>query len=265
VVEHRPGGECECGADLAEAADEGVERACQVTDVPLVTARTTEHRMHRVRCGCGREHVAAAPAHAGTANTRVYGPNLRALVVYLLVYQHVPVHRCVRLVADLTGAGPSVGFVHGMLARCADALAEVIKVIKTLVTLAYVAHFDETTLRVGKAGVKKYVWSASTGLYTVFTLGRRSGEQFRLFNVGTRFRGVAVHDRYGVYDMSGVFAERGAPPALRIASHSGSGRRGRVVPGRGLADPVHAGVAGPYPRRQHRPRRRPLRRRPRAA
>jgi hypothetical protein len=78
VVEHRPGGECECGADLAEAPDEGVERACQVTDVPLVTARTTEHRMHRVRCGCGREHVAAAPVQAGTANTRVYGPNLRA-------------------------------------------------------------------------------------------------------------------------------------------------------------------------------------------
>jgi transposase len=137
----------------------------------------------------------------------VYGPNLRALVVYLMVFQHIPVHRCVRLVADLTGAAPSVGFVHGMLGRCAEALDEAIKLIKTLVTLARVAHFDETTLRVGKAGAKKYVWSASTSLYTVFTLGRRSGEQFRLFNVGTRFRGVAVHDRYGVYDMPDVFAD----------------------------------------------------------
>jgi hypothetical protein len=26
--------------------------------------------MHRVRCGCGREHVAAAPAQAGTPNPR---------------------------------------------------------------------------------------------------------------------------------------------------------------------------------------------------
>jgi transposase len=61
VVDHRPDGACECGADLAEATDEGVDRACQVTDVPLVTARTTEHRMHQVRCGCGRAHVAAPP------------------------------------------------------------------------------------------------------------------------------------------------------------------------------------------------------------
>lgn len=206
VVDHHPTGQCACGKDLAEATDEGVDQACQVTDIPLVTVRTTEHRMHRVRCGCGQPHVAKAPAEAGTANTRIYGPSLRALVVYLLVFQHVPVHRCVQLVAELTGAAPSVGWVHSMLAQCATALGEVTKLIKTLVTLAHVAHFDETTLRVGKAGVKKYVWSASTDRYTVFCLGRRSGKQFRLFNVGTRFRGVAVHDRYRVYDMPDSFA-----------------------------------------------------------
>ncbi len=181
-------------------------RACQVTDVPLVTVTTTEHRMHRTRCACGRSHVAMPPRGAGTVNTRVYGPNLRTLVVYLLVFQHVPVHRCVQLIADLTGATPSVGFVHGMLARCAAALSEVATLIKTLVTLAAVVHFDETTLRVGKAGVKKYVWSASTNRYTVFALGRRTGKQFRTFAVGTGFGGVAVHDRYAVYDTAGNFA-----------------------------------------------------------
>lgn len=207
VMDHRPTGACECGTDLAEAADDGVERACQVTDVPLVTVTTTEHRMHRVRCACGREHVAPAPADTATANTRVYGANLRALVVYLLVFQHVPVHRCVQLIFDLTGATPSVGFVHGMLARCAAALRDVGQLIKTLITLAAVAHFDETTLRVGKAGVKKYVWSASTTLYTMFALGRRTGKAFNAFGVGADFRGVAVHDRYVVYDTPGNFAE----------------------------------------------------------
>jgi transposase len=206
VLDHRPVGACECGTDLAEAVDEGVDRARQVTDVPLVTVTTTEHRMRRVRCACGRAHVGSAPQDASTANTRVYGANLRALVVYLLVFQHVPVHRCVQLICDLTGAAPSVGFVHGMLARCAAALSDVCNIIKTLVTLAAVAHFDETTLRVGKAGVKKYVWSASTNRYTVFALGRRTGKQFRVFGVGTDFAGVAVHDRYVVYDTPGNFA-----------------------------------------------------------
>jgi hypothetical protein len=77
-----------------------------------------------------------------------YGPSLKALVVYLIVYQHVPVERCVRLIADLTGgAAPSTGFVHGLLARCAAVLGEVVTLIKTAVTLAAVAGFDETVIR----------------------------------------------------------------------------------------------------------------------
>ena len=207
VVDRRPQGSCGCGADLADAADEGVERACQVTDVPTVTASTVEYRMHQVRCGCGRAHVAPAPDGAGVANTRVYGANLRALVVYLLIVQHVPVHRCVRLIADLAGAGVSAGFVHKMLAAAAAAVAEVVKSIKTLITLAVVVHFDETTLRAGKAGVTQYVWSACTNLYSLFTLGRRSGKQFRAIGIGPAFAGVAVHDRYAVYDQVDSFAD----------------------------------------------------------
>jgi transposase len=206
IVDRRPQGSCGCGQDLAGAADEGVERACQVTDVPLATASTVEYRMRRVRCGCGRTHVAPPPPQAGVVNTRVYGANLRALVVYLLIVQHVPVHRCVQLVADLAGAAVSAGFVHKILAAVAAAVAEVVAAIKTLITLAVVAHFDETTLRAGKAGVTQYVWSASTRLYTLFTLGRRSGKQFRANGIGPGFAGVAVHDRYAVYDQTGNFA-----------------------------------------------------------
>ncbi len=206
VIDQRPQGPCACGTDLAEAADEGVARSCQVTDVPLATASTVEYRMRRVRCACGREHVAAAAPQAGIANTRVYGANLRALVVYLLIVQHVPVDRCVRLIADLVGAGVSAGFVHKMLAAVAAAVAEVVKGIKMLITLAAVVHFDETTLRSGKAGVTQYVWSASTGRYTLYALGRRSGKQFRDIGIGPAFAGVAVHDRYAVYDQAGNFA-----------------------------------------------------------
>ena len=206
VVDQRPEGPCGgCGTDLAGAVDEGVVRACQVTDVPLVTATTTEYRMHQVRCSCGRGHVAPSPTAAGTANTRVYGPDLRALVVYLLVFQHVPVERCVRLIADLTGATVSAGFVHKVLARCAAVLTTVMRTIKALITLAAVVHFDETTLRAGKAGIKQYVWSASTTLYSFFALGRRTGKQFRSLDIGPNFHGVAVHDRYVVYDSSDSF------------------------------------------------------------
>lgn len=205
VVDRRPLGACECGADLVDAADLGVERACQVTDVPLVTPTTTEFRMHRVGCRCGRAHVADAPDGAGVANTRVYGTNLRALAVYLLVMQHMPVRRCVRLIGDLLGAEVSDGFAHKMLSRAAAVVADAITAIKALITLSMVVHFDETTLRVGKAKAKKYVWVACTGLYTLYALGTRSGLQFRKLGIGSAFSGVAVHDRYVVYDEKGNF------------------------------------------------------------
>jgi transposase len=123
-----------------------------------------------------------------------------ALVVYLVVFQHVPVERCARLVADLTGAKPSVGFIHGMLARAAGALADVVALIKTLITAAHVAGFDETTLRAGTAGTKKYVLSASTESCTLYWLGGRDIASFADFGILTAFTGIAVHDRYALYD-----------------------------------------------------------------
>jgi transposase len=62
------------------------------------------------------------------------GPDLRALAVYLIVCQHVPVHRCAQLIADVTGAQVSAGFVHSCLAKAAELIADVVKLIKTLIT-----------------------------------------------------------------------------------------------------------------------------------
>ncbi|MGH3544776.1 MAG: hypothetical protein ACRDPW_02420 [Mycobacteriales bacterium] len=54
-----------------------------------------------------------------------YGPNLQAFAVYLMVVHFLPAHRVVALLESLTGAAPSVGFVHGMLARTAGLLGVV--------------------------------------------------------------------------------------------------------------------------------------------
>ncbi len=152
---HRPAGRCACGADLATAADVRVERSHQVHDLPEIAIKVTQHDVWRVRCGCGREHAGTLPPGVPAVPSS-YGPGLKALVVYLIVYQHVPVERCVQLIADLTGGrAPSAGFVHGMLARCAAVLTEVVKLIKTSVTLAAVAGFDETTIRCGPAGLQE--------------------------------------------------------------------------------------------------------------
>ena len=75
----------------------------------------------------------------------MYGPNLRALAVYLLVFQHIPVARTAALIADLTGARPSTGWISSVLLTVADVLVDVEKLIKSLIVLAHVIHVDETS------------------------------------------------------------------------------------------------------------------------
>jgi hypothetical protein len=198
VADHYPAGACGCGADLAGAVDLGVARSFQQLEIPLVTARRVQHDLHQARCGCGAVHVAARPAGVGGSVVGI-GPNLRALAVYLVVFQHVPAERCARLIADVTGAEVSAGFVHSCLARAACAIADVVKLIKTLITAAHVAGFDETTLRCGPAGDKKYVLAAVTERYSLFFLGARTLESFREFGVLPAFAGVVVSDRYANY------------------------------------------------------------------
>jgi transposase len=56
-----------------------------------------------------------------------YGPGVAAVVVYLLVRQHLPVARVAEMCADLLGVSVSVGWIAGQVGRAATALSELVK------------------------------------------------------------------------------------------------------------------------------------------
>jgi hypothetical protein len=151
TVPHFPAGACTCGADLAAAADLGVAASHQIVDVPLETATVVQHDLHEVACGCGRVHRAPAPPGSGVPGTVTYGLALQAWCVYLIAAHAIPVHRCAELIEALTGAEPSPGFVHSMIARAAAAVAQANTAIRALIILAHVVSADETPIRVGPA------------------------------------------------------------------------------------------------------------------
>src|SRR5258708_17571696 len=91
TVPHFPQGPCECGADLAAATDLGAAASHQVVDVPLETAKVTQHDLHEVACGCGRGHRAPAPAAAGAPGAATYALALHAWCVYLIGAHALPV------------------------------------------------------------------------------------------------------------------------------------------------------------------------------
>ncbi len=200
-----PEGRCECGAELAGAADLGVGDRFQQTEIPLVLATTTQYDQHTVRCGCGKVHTAQRLEGAGAGRVG-YGPNLQSWCVFLMVAHAIPAHRCVALLESLTGAAPSVGFVHGMLKRAAAMMEQTDMRIRTLITLAYAVCCDETPIKVGpktpRAGrtkAEKYLLVAATELDTWYLLGDRDLATFQAFILAD-LTGVVVHDRYALYD-----------------------------------------------------------------
>ena len=129
----------------------------------------------------------------------MYGPNLRALAVYLLVFQHVPVARTAQLIADLTGARPSTGWISSVLSDVADVLVDVEKLIKSLIVLAHVIHVDETSANIN--GARWWLHVASTDKLTAYHLHRSRGRAaVTEFDVLPAFRGTVVHDALCVYD-----------------------------------------------------------------
>ena len=196
--DYYPEGACSCGRDLADAADLGVARSYQQEEVPAAAAERVQHDLHRAKCACGTTHVAPRPAGVPDSALSI-GPRLRALAVYLVVFQHVPVERCRQLIADVAGAAVSEGFIHSCLAKAASLAGEVVALIRALITASAVAGFDETTLRSGPAGEKKYVHGAFTERYSAFWLGDRSLDSMADAGILPGFAGIVVSDRYQNY------------------------------------------------------------------
>lgn len=199
---HAPPARCDgCGSKLAmrQAAIEANGR--QVIDLPPVRVKVVEHRLQSVRCRCGRVHTGHYPETVTQAVQ--YGPAIKAALVYLTQYQHVPMKRCTGAMQDLFGVHLSAASVHAAIAQAHTAVAPIVQALGESMLHSPVVHFDETGMRVGK----KLHWmhSASTDDSVVYQVHARRGREALLaFNLLPRFKGVAVHDGWPAYDSFNV-------------------------------------------------------------
>jgi hypothetical protein len=241
TVPHFPHGACACGADLAAATDLGVAASHQQVEIPHLAAQVIQHDLHEVACGCGRVHRAATLAGAGMPGTVTYGISVQAWCVYLMAAHAIPVHRCAELIEALTGAKPSPGFVHSLLARAAAAVKQANQLIRALIITASVICADETPIRAG-AGPKtrkRYLLVACTNLLTYYLLGDRSLATFEAF-VFPDLTSVVVHDRYQNYDkFPGITHQLCAAHLLRDIEDAAQFYPAAIWPGQ-IADALRA-------------------------
>ena len=196
-VEHPPERCDQCGAGLGDAESVPGGESRQVFDVPQRRALSViEHVATQRRCECG--HVSCGRFPAGAAAPTQYGPGVRALGVYLHVFQHLPFDRACQALLDMVGAKVSTGTLTGWVTAAAEGLCDFDERLRALLADAPVCHFDETGARI--AGRLGWVHSTSTAQLTRYTThARRGSEAIDDAGVLPCFSGVAVHDGWAPY------------------------------------------------------------------
>ena len=147
-IVHEPEGCCEgCGRDLADAEEVG-EETRQVFDIPEeVALEVIEHAIKLYRCkGCGRRSAGAFPSQVSAPCQ--YGPSVRALGVYLHVFQHIPYDRARQAILDLTGGEVSTATLKAWVDAAADGLTDFDESLRALLKRSPVVNFDETGARI---------------------------------------------------------------------------------------------------------------------
>ncbi len=135
----------------------------QVFDIPVGSYQVTEHRTRQLRCSCGRWHQSEFAE--GVTEAVQYGPNVRALAVYLTHGQLLPLARSAQLIEQLFGLRVSPGTVQAWIEQASAMLAPQVERIAQALIDTPVAHADESGLRVAASlhwlhtvASEKYTW-----------------------------------------------------------------------------------------------------------
>jgi transposase len=196
VVAHRPAVCTACKAPLDEAAVVGRERR-QVQELPAVRLLVTEHQALRVRCGhCQAVNMGTFPAEA--PSRAQYGPQLRALAVYLVEEQLVPLGRVQQVLRDLVGVRLGRGTLVRWIQQAFRTLAPVEAALTAALRQAPVLHCDETGVR--RSGRLAWVHVASTQRLTRYAVhAKRGSEATDAIGILPDCTGVCVHDGFKSY------------------------------------------------------------------
>ena len=188
---------CEaCQHDLQSVPACGGERR-QIVDLPSPRLVVREYRAEQKQCPyCQHITIAAFPAEV-QAPTQ-YGPNVRAVAVYLVEQQLLPLARTSEVMSDLLGVQMSEGTICELIKRCASQLAPVEQQIKEALKAAVIIHQDETGLYV--AGKRQWMHVTCTPTLTHYQVDPSRGQRaLEAIGILPNFAGISVHDGWGSY------------------------------------------------------------------
>lgn len=155
VIDDRPELCAGCGHMFAQDAVGEIIGAFDYVDVPPVLPVVTRHQRLACPCpGCGAR-VKAAPRSGSP-----FGPNIRALALYMKHIQHVSYQRLQEMFRDVFGLTISQGALGNMFQRASPLFVEQKTVIQTSLRCAPAVASDETGVRIEGVNAQHWVFRA---------------------------------------------------------------------------------------------------------
>jgi transposase len=188
-----------------------------VLEIPEIRVRVIDHVAERRRCACGHETAASFPPEARAPVC--WGPEVRALAIYLLDRQHLPLARTAELLGELLDAPVSTGWLCAVQQEAAAKLVPFITTLKHRLADAPVVHADETGTRVGLT--KHWVHTLATNLLTLLVVHPKRGvEALEDIGILADYTGTVVHDGWAPYEVfaGATHAQCGAHLLRHLAS-----------------------------------------------
>lgn len=181
-----------CGADVS-AIPQGPREAYDHVEIPEIKPEVTRVNLHGGTCPCCAKRF-KAPAPRDMPRGSPFGPNLRALAIYLRFTQGVAFERLASLLSNLLGLEISEGALVNILAASRPAFAARANDIRERLLAGTVLQSDETGLRVGKKNW--WLWVFHHADSAVFEVEPSRGKRVVAAFLGDVRPAVWVSDRF---------------------------------------------------------------------